>query len=100
MLFLKIHGNIKPRKHLSVFDDAKCYAGKYIYFSEKHLEDYINMHKKILLYVAIMALFDILVYQSIAAPWNVYAQGPEITYGQQLGSKGSDHGQFRTPHLR
>ena len=46
-------------------------------------------------------LWPYLTYLSIKvlqAPWNVYAQGPEITYGQQLGSKGSDHGQFRTPH--
>ncbi|MGA8563197.1 MAG: hypothetical protein WB587_00445 [Nitrososphaeraceae archaeon] len=56
------------------------------------------MHKKILFYVTIIALFNILIYQSIASCSNVYALEPEIKYQQQLGSKGSENGQFRTPH--
>ncbi len=56
------------------------------------------MYKKILLCVAIIALFDILIYQSITSCCNVYAQEPEIKYKQQLGSKGSENGQFKTPH--
>lgn len=70
---------------------------RYIYFSEIHLDDYKNVHKKILLYLTIVALFDIFIYQSIASCFNVYAQDPEIKYKQQLGSKGSENGQFRTP---
>jgi hypothetical protein len=49
-------------------------------------------------YVAIIALFDMLIYPSFASCFNVYAQEPEIRYKQQLGSKGSENGQFRTPH--
>jgi DNA-binding beta-propeller fold protein YncE len=56
------------------------------------------MRNKILFYVVIIAIFEILVYKSIASCSNVYAQEPEIKYKQQLGSKGSENGQFRTPH--
>jgi hypothetical protein len=38
------------------------------------------------------------IYPSIASSFDVYAQEPEIKYKQQLGSKGSEDGQFRTPH--
>jgi len=54
------------------------------------------MRKKIILYFAIVAIFDILVYQSSYC--NVYAREPEITYKLQLGSKGTENGQFKTPH--
>jgi hypothetical protein len=57
-----------------------------------------KMGKKILLYVATIAVFDILIYQSIASYCNGYAQEPEIKFKQQLGSKGSGDGQFRSPH--
>ena len=57
----------------------------HIYFSEIDLEDYTNMHKKILFYVAIIALFDMFIYPSIASYFNAYAQEPEIKYKQQLG---------------
>ena len=43
-------------------------------------------------------MLDIFIYQSIANCFNVYAQEPEISYKEQLGSKGSENGQFRTPH--
>ena len=56
------------------------------------------MCKKILLYLTIVAIFGMLMYPSIASFSNVYAQEPEIKYKQQLGSKGSENGQFRTPH--
>ena len=57
-----------------------------------------NMCKKILFYVAIIVLLVVFIYQSIASLCSVYAQEPEIKYKQQLGSKGSENGQFRTPH--
>ena len=56
------------------------------------------MRKKILFYVAIIALFDMFIYPSIASYFNAYAQELEIKYKQQLGSKGSENGQFRSPH--
>ena len=49
-------------------------------------------------YVAIIVLLVVFIYQSIASCCSVYAQEPEIKYKQQLGSKGSENGQFRTPH--
>ncbi len=72
--------------------------GIHIYFSEIHLEEYTNMCKKILFYVAIIALFDMLIYPSIASCVNANAQEPQIKYKQQLGSKVTENGQFRTPH--
>jgi hypothetical protein len=62
------------------------------------LEDYTNLRKKILFYVTINVILDIFIYPSIASSFNAYAQEPEIKYKQQLGSKGSDNGQFRTAH--
>ena len=57
------------------------------------------MRIKILLYVSIIALFDLFLYQCTAICCNIaYAQEPEITYKQQLGSKGSGDGQFKSPH--
>jgi tripartite motif-containing protein 71 len=72
---------------------------QYVYFSEIHiLLVYRNMPKKLLFCVAIVALIYICIYPSIASCCNVYAQQPEIIYKQQLGSKGSENGQFNTPH--
>ena len=56
------------------------------------------MRKKILFSVTIISLFSIFIYPSIANNLNLYAQEPDITYKWQLGSKGSENGQFRTPH--
>ena len=56
------------------------------------------MRKKILFCVTIISLFCIYFLPSIAINLNGYAQEPEITYKRQLGSKGSEDGQFRTPH--
>ena len=82
-----------------IFRTSQNIRNTYLYFSEIHiLLVHTNMCKKILFYVAIIALFDIFIYQSIASCCNVYAQEPEIKYKQQLGSKGSENGQFRTPH--
>lgn len=71
----------------------------YIYFSETDLEENTTMHKKLLLYLVVIVSFNILNYQSITACCSDgYAQEPEIEYKQALGSKGSENGQFKTPH--
>src|SRR6188472_2604664 len=56
------------------------------------------MRKNILFYFVILAIFAMFVYPSIASCFSAYAQEPEIKYKQQLGSKGSENGQFRSPH--
>jgi hypothetical protein len=62
------------------------------------LNNHLAPFNKILTYLAIAALFDIVIFQNIVCCSNVYSQKLEIKYAGQLGSKGTADGQFKTPH--